>query len=178
MLRNKFAAIAVAAALGMSVGLAGCGGGGSSDAKKDSSGDATATATDSGKKDEGGKKKGFFDTTGYQGRLEDGKDFVYMHIGSGDDVVVSIADPNANDDGESADAYQGAEVKDADGRSTVTDEESSKTITFTLVENEDGTAEVEVEGHGKGSLKTYEGNLFSVIGSMADDDAETSDAAE
>lgn len=40
-----------------------------------------------------------------------------------------------------------------------------------LTDEGDGTATIDVDGHGKGTLTTYEGNIFSVIGAMAEDDA-------
>ena len=74
--------------------------------------------------------------------------------------------------GDNADTYSGKATTDANGKMTVTDEETGKAISFTMVENSDGTYDVDVEGHGKGTLKPYEGNLMEVIAAMADDDAE------
>lgn len=109
------------------------------------------------------------DATGYQGDLEDGSSFAYIQISDSATMVSIIDDEHQGDD---ADVYSGKATTDANGMMTVTDDETDKTITFTLVENADGTYDVDVEGHGKGTLKPYEGNLVEVITSMADDDAE------
>ena len=52
------------------------------------------------------------------------------------------------------------------------DDETGKSLSFTLTEKSDDTYDVDVEGHGKGNLKPYEGDIFKVISDMADDDAE------
>ena len=109
------------------------------------------------------------DATGYLGDLEDGSSFTYIQIGDGDTMISIIDDEHQGDD---ADTYTGKAATDANGKITVTDKETGKTIAFTMVENSDGTYDVDVEGHGKGTLKPYEGNLMEVIGAMADDDAE------
>lgn len=194
MLKNKITTLAVTAALGLSFGLVACSTGegtvtDTSDAtatsttsSDDSTTETTDTKVDDTEKDEEkdikkDKKKSFFSAAGYQGKLEDGKSFVYIEIG-GDTVMVSLTDDEHEGDG--AETYSGKAVEDADGKTTVTDDESGKSITFTITEKDDGGVEVDVEGHGKGELQGYEGNIFSVIGSMAEDDAaaEEADAAE
>ena len=39
-----------------------------------------------------------------------------------------------------------------------------------LTKNSEDTCSVDVNGHGSGTLKPYEGNLMSIISEMADDD--------
>ena len=109
------------------------------------------------------------DATGYLGDLEDGSSFTYIQINDGDTMISIIDDEHQGDD---ADTYTGKATTDANGKITVTDSETGKTVTFTVVENADGTYDVDVEGHGKGTLKPYEGNLMEVITAMADDDVE------
>ena len=109
--------------------------------------------------------------TGYQGKLEDGTSFVYIQL-SDNAVMVSMVDDEHQ--GEDADAYSGKPTTDASGKTTVTDDETGKSVSFTLTENSDGTFDVDVEGHGKGTLKPYEGDILEVISAMADDDAEAS----
>ena len=113
--------------------------------------------------------------SGYQGKLDDGYSFVYIKMGEGT-VMVSLTDEEHT--GDDALTYSGKPVVDGSGVTTVTDDESGESISFTLTENEDGTASVDVEGHGKGDLTTYEGNVFSVIGSMAEDDAAASEGSD
>ena len=60
-------------------------------------------------------------------------------------------------------------VKGDDGKVTVTDDESGESITYVLTENEDGTATIDVDGHGKGDLTVYEGNILNIVGSMSDE---------
>ncbi len=140
MMGKRIAAFVLAVAMCLSVGLAGCGGGG---------------------------EKGTFDASGYQGRLDDGYSFVYIQLGE-DSTMVSLTDDEHQ--GDDAETYSGPAVTDDAGKTTITDEESGKSISFTLTENEGGNAEVDVEGHGKGTLSAYEGNIFSIIGQMAEDD--------
>lgn len=143
MIKKRFATFLMVAALCLSVCLVGCGSGGSSDGK------------------------GTFDATGFQGTLDDGCSFVYIQLGE-DNAMCSFTDDEHQ--GDDAETYSGKMVTDDAGKTTITDEESGKTITLTFTENADGTTEVEAEGHGKGELKAYEGNVFSMIGSMAEDD--------
>ena len=140
MMRKRIAAFVLAVAICLSFGLAGCGGSGG---------------------------KGTFDATGYQGKLDDGWSFVYIQL-SDDSTMVSLTDDEHQ--GDDAETYTGVAATDGAGKTTVTDEESGKSISFTLTENEGGNAEVDVEGHGKGTLSAYEGNIFSMVGQMAEDD--------
>ena len=112
------------------------------------------------------------DATGYQGDLEDGSSFVYIQIGE-DDVMISIVDDEHK--GDDAITYSGKATTDGAGKTTVTDDETGKSITLTMTENSDGTFNVDVEGHGTGTLKPYEGNLLEVIESMAVDDEDSDD---
>lgn len=189
MIKSKIATLAVTAALGLSVGLVGCAGAesGTVDTATDTATSVTvedenatsatsSTATDEAdakKDDKDSKKKGLFSAAGYQGKLEDGKTFLYLEAGD-DTVMVSLTD--AEHEGDDAETYSGKATKDADGKTTVTDDDSGKSITFTLTENADGSMDVDVEDHGKGNLQGYEGNIFSVIGSLADDDAKAEEA--
>ena len=141
MLRKRLAAFVLALVVGFSIVLVGCGSGG----------------------------KGTFDAYGYQGKLEDGFDMVYIMVGE-DSLMVSLTDEQHQ--GDTALTYSGKPATDADGKITVADEDSGESITLAITENDDGTASVDVEGHGKGTLKKYEGNVFDVIGSMAEDDSE------
>lgn len=77
---------------------------------------------------------------------------------------------NEEHQGDDAETYVGNETKDSDGKITVTDEDKGTSISFTLTENADGTVHAEVDGHGQGDLKPYEGNVFSIITSMAEDE--------
>lgn len=193
MIKDKVAAIAVTAALGLSVGLVGCSG--TDTGTAGTAGDTETTTTETEKKttdatttedakgteekpdekaekkeEKGGKKDSLFSAAGYQGKLEDGMSFVYIEVG-GDTVMVSLTDEQH--EGDDAITYTGKAITDEAGKTTVTDEESNKSISFTITENADGGKSVDVEGHGKGELAGYEGNIFSVIGSMATDDAAT-----
>lgn len=105
--------------------------------------------------------------TGYQGTLEDGYNFVYFEMSDGSTIISLTNDENKGDD---AITYSGKPTKTDDGKITVTDEESGESITITLTENADGTATVDVDGHGKGELTVYEGNILSIVGTMANDD--------
>jgi len=194
MIKKQIAALAVTAALGLSVGLVGCAGadggtaGTASDATSSVTDDKGASSVADGtevkkdekkdkkdkKKDDGdSKKQNLLSAAGYQGKLADGKSFLYIGVGS-DTAMVSLTDEAH--EGDAAETYSGKVVKDESGKTTVTDDDSGKSITFTLTENEDGSMDVDVEGHGKGNLQGYEGNLFSVIGSLADDDAKAEEA--
>lgn len=110
------------------------------------------------------------DAKGYQGDLEDGWSFSYIQIGD-EDTLISLTD--AQHQGEDAETYSGPATTDATGTITVTDTETGKSISLTMVENADGTFAVDVQGHGKGTLKPYEGDILEVIGSMAEDDTST-----
>ena len=116
----------------------------------------------------GSKGGGALDVSGYQGKLDGGYSFVYLKA-QDETVIISLTDDEHQ--GDDALTYTGEAVKDDAGKTTVTDEESGQSVTFTITENADGTANVEVDGYGKGALTSYEGNLFSVLGSMAEDDA-------
>ena len=59
-----------------------------------------------------------------------------------------------------------------------TDDETGNSISLTMTEGADDTFDVDVQGHGKGTLKPYEGDTMSVISSMATDDAESEEEAE
>ena len=141
MVRKKIAAFVLAMVVCLSIGLVGCGG--------------------------RGGEKSTFKASGYQGKLDDGYEFVYIKLGE-NSVMVSLADDEHQ--GDEAETYSGEAVTDGAGKTTITDEESGGSISFTLTENADGTAEVDVDGHGKGTLKAYEGNIFSMISEMAEDD--------
>ena len=162
MLKNKIATLAVTAALGLSVGLVGCTGTDSGSVSTDDNA-TTTTSTSKGIKD-------LFATSGYQGKLDGGMSIIYMQIGGDDaDILISLTD--ATHEGEDAIVYAGPETKDGSGKSTVTDKETGKSISCTLTDNGDGTATIDVDEYGKGELTTYEGDLFSVVSSMAEADA-------
>ena len=144
MMKKILATFLTTAALCLSICLVGCGG--SSDGK------------------------GVLDASGYQGELDDGYSIVYIQLGE-DTAMVSFTD--GDHQGDDAETYTGKFVTDEDGKTTVTDDESGKTITLTFTENADGTTVVEAEGHGKGELKAYEGNILKMIASMAEDDEST-----
>ena len=113
------------------------------------------------------------DATGYMGQLEDGKSLVYIELG--DTVLASLADDE--NQGDDADVYEGKATTDDAGKTTITDKKSGKSLTLTMTENSDGTFDVYVDGHGKGTLKPYEGNILEVVSAMADDD-ESSESSE
>ena len=115
------------------------------------------------------------EATGYQGDLEDGSEFVYIEL-SDNAVMVSIVDDEHQ--GDDAETYSGKAEKSSTGEITVKDDESGKSITFTLTENSDGTRTANVEGHGTGTLTPYEGDILEVISSMADDDADDENSDE
>ena len=117
---------------------------------------------------------GMPDAVGYQGDLEDGSSFVYIELD--DTVMVSIVDDEHQ--GDDAETYSGKAKTDAAGKITVTDDETGNSISLTMTEGADDTFDVDVQGHGKGTLKPYEGDIMSVISSMATDDAESEEEAE
>lgn len=196
MLKNKVTTLVATAALGLSVGLVGCAGADGGTATTTDT-DSTVTtvddtdvedvedvdADDKASKDDkdstSNNKKGLFDgilnASGYQGTLEDGKSILYIKL-AGDTTIISLTDDTHQ--GDDAETYSGKATKDASGKITVTDEESGKSISLTVTENGDGTADVDVEGHGKGNLKAYEGNILSVISELIGDDTELSDDDE
>lgn len=145
MKKSRIATFVLALALCLSIGLVGCGG------SKDSTSDG----------------KGTFDAIGYQGTLDDGSEMVYIVLGEDNAMVSLIDDEHQGDD---AETYSGKAVTDDDGKTTITDDESGESITLTITENADGTASIDVEGRGKGEMMAYEGNIFKMISSMAEDD--------
>ena len=104
-----------------------------------------------------------FEATGYQGTLEDGSTLIFFKMND-DTMIIAITD--ATHQGETALTYPGKPVQGDDNKTTVTDEEYGESITFVLTEN-GGTASIEVDGRGKGELTVYEGNVLSILGTMA-----------
>ena len=104
-----------------------------------------------------------FEATGYQGTLEDGSTLIFFKMND-DTMIIAITD--ATHQGETALTYTGKPAQGDDNKTTVTDEESGESITFVLTEN-GGTASIEVDGRGKGELTVYEGNVLSILGTMA-----------
>ena len=108
--------------------------------------------------------------TGYLGTLEDGMELIYIELEDGT-VIASLTDAEHTE--ENADTYSGKAATGADGKVTVTDEESGKQLVLTMTKGADDAFEVDVEGHGKGTLKPYEGDLLDIITSMATDDTQS-----
>ena len=104
-----------------------------------------------------------FEATGYQGTLEDGSTLIFFKMND-DTMIIAITD--ATHQGETALTYTDKPVQGDDNKTTVTDEEYGESITFVLTEN-GGTASIEVDGRGKGELTVYEGNVLSILGTMA-----------
>ena len=108
--------------------------------------------------------------TGYMGKLEDGMELIYIELEDGT-IIASLTDAQHTE--ENADTYSGKATPDADGKITVTDEESGRQLVLTMTKGADDTFDVDVEGHGKGTLKPYEGDLLDIITSMATDDTQS-----
>lgn len=160
MSKSKLAAIASSAALVAALGLCACGGQAANDqASSDSSvstevtvsTDNTSNAIDTTSADDATSDTEADDEAiiSWQGTLEDGSQVDY--ISSADEangsLVIESADPTQSK------SWLGSKTSTADGKQTITDDETKETVTFTLSDvADDGTMQIDIEGYGKGTL--------------------------
>ena len=160
MLNSKVVAIASSTALVAVLGLCACGGQATNDSA--SSDSSTSTEEIANTKD----TSNAIDTTGtddatsdtqaddeavisWRGTLEDGSQVDY--ISSADEANGSLVIESA--DSSNTDRWLGAKTTDADGKTTITDDETEETVTFTLSDvADDGTMGIDIEGYGKCTL--------------------------
>ena len=83
------------------------------------------------------------------GMLDDGRVIFYTENQEGTDGVVAII----SKDGKDTKVYSGKLTTDANGKETVTDEQTKETFTYTFTENkDDGTISLVSDEYGKGTL--------------------------
>ncbi len=88
----------------------------------------------------------------WEGTLSDGSTVDYMDDAAAKEATLSVVKADMSD----GNVWSG-KVKVENGKSTITDNESKKTITFTVVSSDDKGTSLDIEGYGKVDLKPVTG---------------------
>ena len=97
----------------------------------------------------------------WEGALADGSLVSYMNSEDGKQAALSITNLNTGE----TKTWMGATTIEGD-KITITDTESKNTITINVssVKEEDGTAEIEIEGYGKGTVVAFTAGEYRLLG--------------
>lgn len=160
MVKSRFAVLAASASLVATLGLAACGGqnASSSSAAASSSSEATSTTASSSSASTSAAAKKI---VSWEGMLTDGNLVSYMNSEDGKQATLTITNTKTND----VKSWTGASTINGD-KITITDTESKNTITINVssVKEEDGTAEIEIEGYGKGTVVAFTAGEYQLLG--------------
>lgn len=149
MFKRKIVAFAMAGALATSVGLAGCGGNTSSASSASSTSSvASTTETSSSSTSSSSATNSIVnnEVVYWEGTLSDGSFVDYIDDSEDGTAVIAVTKSDLSD----STAWYGAAGTSADGKTiTITDAESSKTISFTIVEATPTSITIDLEGYGE-----------------------------
>lgn len=162
MVKTKILAITASAALLAAAGLTACGGQTPSSSSASTNTSASSSAANSNANSNASKsnsnaaspasKKAEETLVSWQGALTDGTivDYISSDDGKNGGFVLTKVDANGKED---AKKWLGAMTATDDGKVTITDDETKEAISFKIVDiAKDGTATIDVEGHGAGVI--------------------------